>query len=75
MKQHSIRKLVSELFEEGTSDVMVKNMRMSSAEQQILVQRPAKFASIRRCEVVQTSMQEANLDNFATAASGSNNLC
>jgi hypothetical protein len=38
MKQHSIRKLVSELFEEGTGDVMVKNIRMSSAEQQILVQ-------------------------------------
>jgi hypothetical protein len=38
MKQHSIRKHVSELFEEGTADVMVKNARLSSAEQQIVTQ-------------------------------------
>jgi hypothetical protein len=44
MKQHSIRKHVSELFEEGTTDVMVKNARLSSAEQQIVTQERAKMS-------------------------------
>jgi hypothetical protein len=44
MKQHSIRKHVSELFEEGTGDVMVKIARLSSAEQQIVTQRGAKMS-------------------------------
>ena len=44
MKQHSIRKHVSELFEEGTADVMVKNARLSSAEQQIVTQERAKMS-------------------------------
>jgi hypothetical protein len=44
MKQHSIRKHVSELFEEGTGDVMVKTARLSSAEQQIVTRRGAKMS-------------------------------
>jgi hypothetical protein len=44
MKQHSIRKRASELFEEGTADVMVKNARLSSAEQQIVTQEGAKMS-------------------------------
>jgi hypothetical protein len=74
MKQDSIRKHVSELFEEGTADVMVKNARLSSAEQQIVTQDVQKCLDMD-CALVQTSMQDANIESFTTAVSGSNNLC
>jgi hypothetical protein len=60
MKQHSIRKHVSELFEEGTTDVMVKNAGLSSAEQQIVTQGRAKMSGYGLCSR-QTSMQDTRM--------------
>jgi predicted ArsR family transcriptional regulator len=66
MKQHSIRKHVSELFEEGTTDVMVKNAGLSSTEQQIVTQGRAKniwrwtalsYKQVRKTRILTASRQ------------------